>query len=364
MSRFTCSSNIAVLPVHDLIAIRKPSSQSSSDFGWAVTEWHFIEDPEIQVLFIRGPAVQLHSKFESKISHDKNMANLVGGSYRYKGIPFLDKVFPKYCLEAMETFEVREDDVFVVTYPRSGTVMMQQIISLIVDHEDATAPTEVQLRDRIPFLERHHPGKEKPEFEILQTLPSPRFIKTHLARQLAPPQMFEKKAKVLHLVRNPKDTFVSNYHFQQAFNPNTSFNDYLDNFLDGEVTFGSWFEHTKHWLSLKDTENVMVLHYEDVVRDMSHNILKIADFLIAKKISEEKLEEIVKKCSFDNMRMNKSVNHRGIDFGSKEKNIVVRKGVIGDWKNYFTVAQNERFDAEYRKKMAGVDVTFKDAELF
>ncbi|XP_070558630.1 sulfotransferase 1C3-like [Ptychodera flava] len=133
------------------------------------------------------------------------MANLVGGFYRYKGIPFLDKVFPKYCLEAMETFEVREDDVFVVTYPRSGTVMMQQIVSLIVDHEDATAPTEVQLRDRIPFLERHHPGKEKPEFEILQTLPSPRLIKTHLSRQLAPPQMFEKKAKVLYLVRNPKD---------------------------------------------------------------------------------------------------------------------------------------------------------------
>lgn len=32
-------------------------------------------------------------------------------------------------------------------------------------------------------------------------------------------------------------------------------------------------------------------------------------------------------------------------------------GVIGDWKNYFTVAQNERFDDDYRKNMADTTLT-------
>lgn len=34
-------------------------------------------------------------------------------------------------------------------------------------------------------------------------------------------------------------------------------------------------------------------------------------------------------------------------------------GIAGDWKNTFTVAQNERFDADYAVQMAGCSLQFR-----
>ena len=34
-------------------------------------------------------------------------------------------------------------------------------------------------------------------------------------------------------------------------------------------------------------------------------------------------------------------------------------GIVGDWKNWFTVAQNEQFDDVYATKMAGYKHSFR-----
>ncbi len=39
--------------------------------------------------------------------------------HRYGGIPFI-RVYPVEALDAMKTFEVRSDDLFLITYPKAG----------------------------------------------------------------------------------------------------------------------------------------------------------------------------------------------------------------------------------------------------
>lgn len=55
--------------------------------------------------------------------------------------------------EQIYNFEVRSDDVFVCTFPRSGTTWTQEMIWLICNDLDYETALKVPLRDRFSFIE-------------------------------------------------------------------------------------------------------------------------------------------------------------------------------------------------------------------
>uniref|UniRef100_A0A8D1SH77 Sulfotransferase n=1 Tax=Sus scrofa TaxID=9823 RepID=A0A8D1SH77_PIG len=169
--------------------------------------------------------------------------------------------------------------------------------------------------------------------------------------------------QVVYVARNAKDVAVSYYHFYRMAkvhpNPGT-WDSFLEDFMAGEVSYGSWYQHVQEWWELRHTHPVLYLFYEDMKENPKREIQKILEF-VGRSLPEETVEDIVQHTSFQEMKNNAMTNYRTLPSDLLDHSIsaFMRKGITGDWKSTFTVAQNERFEADYAEKMAGCNLRFR-----
>ncbi|XP_052568948.1 sulfotransferase 2A1-like isoform X1 [Peromyscus californicus insignis] len=269
----------------------------------------------------------------------------------FEGIPFPTVGFEKEIIEeTRDKFVMRDKDTVIVTYPKSGTHWLIEIVSLIQSKGDPSWIQSVPLWHRSPWIETQR-GYQK-----LIKKEGPRLITSHLPFHLFPKSFFSSKAKVIYIIRNPRDVLVSGYFFWSKTkfvrNPE-SMTTYFEWFLKGNVVYGSWFEHTRAWLSMREKDNFLLLNYEDMKQDTKSIIKKICDFL-GKKLEPDELDMVLKYSSFQAMKENNMSNYSLVPKSIVPHNLVhFRKGMTGDWKNHFTVAQAEAFDKVFQEKMAG-----------
>ncbi|XP_051968707.1 sulfotransferase 2B1-like isoform X1 [Xyrauchen texanus] len=274
----------------------------------------------------------------------------------YKGVYVPSHLHPPESLKYYEDFTFRPDDILIATYPKSGTTWMQEIVPLIASEGDFTPVLTVPNWDRSPWLEEH-----RAILLNLEQRPSPRIFATHYHHQMMNESFFKIKPRVLYVLRNPKDVFTSSFYYygmaSYLVNPGTQ-DEFMEKFLDGKIMFGSWFDHVKGWLNVQDKEHTLFLFYEEMISDLKGSVEKMAQFL-GKSLSREVTEKIVDHCVFKNMKQNKMSNYSLVpeEYMDQKKSEFLRKGVVGDWKNLFTEAQEQRFNAVYKDKMK--DVNFK-----
>jgi hypothetical protein len=241
-------------------------------------------------------------------------------------------------------------DIFVSTYPKCGTTWVQHIIYLLL-HDGEALPPNKSLTDVFPHLEEA--GRA-----AVEALPEPRLIKTHLPLSLAP---FAANAKYVYVARNPFDCAVSFFHHTRGFVKHYDFADgtfdeFFECFIRGEVDFGDYFENLLPWYAQRHAGNLHFMTYEELKRDTARGVLGLGVFLggAAAQAARDAalLERVLERSSFEKMSEDQQ------RWSSKRPDSMpqfVRKGLVGDWQNYFSQDQLRRLlhHAEERAANSG-----------
>ncbi|XP_070823803.1 cytosolic sulfotransferase 3-like [Chaetodon trifascialis] len=265
--------------------------------------------------------------------------------------------------ENVQNFQARPDDILIATYPKAGTTWVSYILDLLYFGQTSSEhQTSTPIYDRVPIVELIFPSVGS-GVDLANNLPtSPRLIKTHLPIQLVPKSFWEQNCRVVYVARNAKDNVVSYFHFDRMTLTQPEPGDwssYLHRFMEGKMVFGSWYDHVNGWWKKKQTHSkIHYMFYEDMVEDTGREIDKLCCFLGLSPSVEEK-KQITDGVQFDNMKKNDMVNYSTFPVMDFKISPFMRKGKVGDWKNHFTVAQNEEFDEDYKKKMKDPSLQFR-----
>ncbi|XP_051999288.1 amine sulfotransferase-like [Xyrauchen texanus] len=274
----------------------------------------------------------------------------------HRGFNLISGIHSPEEVDKIQNWEIRDSDIFVITYPKSGTIWLQQILSLIEVKGDVTATNDQLTSERIPWIELIGSHKR------FDSAPSPRIRVSHLQYKFMPLGLKNKKGKVIYVARNPKDVLVSYFHFHKyatMLETPKDFESFFENFLEGNVYGNCWFEHIKTWFSHKEEMNFLYITYEEMIKDLQSVVERISSFL-GKSLTPQQVNDVVQHSTFKNMKNNPQANYKLVPCNllNHQQGSFLRKGTIGDWKNYFTVAQNERLDKVYQQNMQDFPFSF------
>uniref|UniRef100_A0A182TBE9 Sulfotransferase domain-containing protein n=1 Tax=Anopheles maculatus TaxID=74869 RepID=A0A182TBE9_9DIPT len=142
--------------------------------------------------------------------------------------------------QQVRDFRVYEDDVWIVTFPKSGTTWTEEMVWLINHNLDYKTARDINLNVRSTFIEFGAIADRYPinTINIAANNQRPRQIKSHLLLPLLPRQLWTVKPQIIYVARNPKDVAVSYYHHCQALVDYRGDREaFFDDLLHDQVTF-------------------------------------------------------------------------------------------------------------------------------
>jgi hypothetical protein len=234
----------------------------------------------------------------------------------------------------------RPGDIYIATSPKAGTTWLQMIVYQLVTQGRGEFEHILQVS---PFLEQLSDKRDAER--LLDSLPSPRILKTHLLYgELNPPA----DSRVIYVTRNASDTLRSLYHHEclvEGFH--LDFESFFREVMDGG---DSWFSHLESWWPHRNDPNVLHVRYEDLVADLEGGLRRIATFC-GLTLDESRMGELMEKCGFQYMKQHNdrfdfrmTFYDRGGTGGG-----FIREGGVGKGRAKLSAEQQAELDGKVRR---------------
>jgi aryl sulfotransferase len=255
-----------------------------------------------------------------------------------------------------DKFEFRDDDIVIGTWAKSGTTWMQQIVAQLIYEGNPEIPSQLLS----PWLEFRVLDREMIDAELAQQTQR-RFIKTHLPVDAL---VFSEKAKYLYIGRDFPDVVWSLYNhlyyavdeFYEMVNdtpgrvgpplerPGENIYEFWQQLLRNDChPIWSFWENVRTWWEVRQLPNVMLLHFNDLKKELPGEIRRIAEFLEI-PIDESKWDAIVEHCSFDWMKENAvKITPMAEDMWEGGARTFIHKGTNKRWVDVLSDADIEEY---------------------
>nr|XP_018909817.1 PREDICTED: estrogen sulfotransferase-like isoform X1 [Bemisia tabaci]XP_018909818.1 PREDICTED: estrogen sulfotransferase-like isoform X1 [Bemisia tabaci]XP_018909819.1 PREDICTED: estrogen sulfotransferase-like isoform X1 [Bemisia tabaci]XP_018909820.1 PREDICTED: estrogen sulfotransferase-like isoform X1 [Bemisia tabaci]XP_018909821.1 PREDICTED: estrogen sulfotransferase-like isoform X1 [Bemisia tabaci] len=325
------------------------------------------------------PETLKYEKIESDTECGKVLNTLFVNKFRRGYVRVKGAVMPedfKKFGDRIQQMDIRDDDVFVCSFPKAGTTWAQEMVWCIANNLDYKG-AEVVLPERFPFLDysiiynhevmyEEDPDFSAPDYvmqsvKYVNELNTRRFIKTHLPFRLLPEKLqnFSTQAKIIYMCRNPKDACVSYYRYYQLIGDYTGdFDTLCNSFRNDMLPYSPFWQHVLEYWAQRNNPCVLFLRYEEMKKDLPSVIRRTATFL-GKSLSEEELPRLAQHLSFESMKGNRAVNYKPQIQINKKYNLSERDGTtmpsgsVGGWKKLMTPQTVKEFDAWSEAKVNG-----------
>jgi aryl sulfotransferase len=257
---------------------------------------------------------------------------------------------------AWNDFVMRDDDIVICTWAKSGTTWTQQIVGQLIFGGKPGLYFGGQDSPWIDFRLR----PEAPEIANAQT--HRRFLKTHLPIDAL---VYSPKAKYIYIGRDGRDVFWSWYNHWTSFKPEVlarinsfypdqppvpypdpdirrAFLSWLDN--DAYPNWPFW-SHVQGWFDARHLPNLRLLHFANLKADLEGEVRKLAEFLEI-EVAPEAWPSIIEHCGFDYVRATSVADGNQAPFLKGGGSTFINKGINGRWRDVLTPDDIARYEAE------------------
>lgn len=223
--------------------------------------------------------------------------------------------------------DTKENDIFIVGYPKSGNTWMQSLVSSLQYGIDINNLSDKLAQEIVPDV---HARSYYKRFSTVN------FFKSHHLPK-------KEYKKVIYIIRDGRDVITSYYFFKNKLGSKNTISDLIK---DEALVFPCfWHKHVQEWMNNPFNSEILFVRYEDLKTD-TFNQLKRIVFFANIEIDEDHIKHVSENSGIKKMRQRvvktggmghkNWQNEKGADF--------FRKGITGDYKNHMSDIEIETFE--------------------